>query len=168
MTISVPSVMPQIVGFRGSAKFYHTSFFVDDKSDFTFAHHQTSTSVDKMIKAKYAHETELRQRGKEVRDYHADNGTYDVAHFREEVNDNKQTLTFCGVVSHHQNGRAKNLIKIMCNPATNMLIHAMYRWQKVFKQSLWTHPIYLTSEIRNKHKINKQGTAHIEKLTGLS
>ena len=64
MASSVPGLIPQMVGFHGSAKFYHMSFFVDDIFDFTFVHHQTSTSADETIKAKHAYETELRQYGK--------------------------------------------------------------------------------------------------------
>ena len=89
MTSSVPGLTPQMVGFHGSTKFHHTSFFVDDKSDFTFLHHQNPTSEDETIKAKHAYENELRQFGKEVRHYHAFNGTYAVAKHREEINTNK-------------------------------------------------------------------------------
>ena len=40
MTSSVPGLAPHIVGFLASRKFHYTSFFVDDRSDYTFACHQ--------------------------------------------------------------------------------------------------------------------------------
>ena len=168
MNSSVPALMPQMVGFYGSAKFHNASLFVDDKLDCTFVHNQISTSAEETIRDKEAYETELRQFGKEVRHHHEDNGTYDVAEHREETNKNKQTLTFCGVDSNNQNGRAENRVKIICNPARVILIHAIHRWPEVVKESLWPYSIPLATCIRKNHKINKQRTTPIEKLTGLS
>ena len=108
MTSSVPGLVPQIVGFLGSKKFHYTSFFVDDRSDYTFVHHQFSTSAEDTIKAKYTYEYDMRKYGKDVRHYHVDNGTHAVASCKKEISDSKQTLTFCGVGSHHQNGKAEN------------------------------------------------------------
>ena len=83
MTSPVPGLVPQMVCFCGSAKFNHTSFFVQDKSDYTFVHHQTSTSAEETINAKHAYEHELLQYGKELRHYHADTVTYEIAKHRE-------------------------------------------------------------------------------------
>ena len=136
MTSSVPGLIPQIAGFIASEKYHHASFFADDRSDFTFAYHQKSTSADDTIEAKRAFESEMRKYCKDVRHYHADNGTYAVAKYKNEISEQKQTLTFCGVGSHHQNGRAENRIKIICNPARSMLIHAMHWWPEVITQAL--------------------------------
>lgn len=89
MTSSIPGLIPQMVGFLTSRKFHNTSFFVDDETDFTFVHHQESTSADDATLAKRAYEAELRKHGKEVRHYHADNGTYAVAKYKEEIEDKK-------------------------------------------------------------------------------
>ena len=40
MTSSEPGIIHQIVGFITSRKFHWTSFFVDNRSDYTFACHQ--------------------------------------------------------------------------------------------------------------------------------
>ena len=63
MTSSVPGLIPQMVGFLTSRKFHYISFFVDDSSDYTFVHHQESTSADDTILAKRAYEAELRKYG---------------------------------------------------------------------------------------------------------
>ena len=85
MTSSVPGLIPQMVGFLTSNKFNYASFFVDDKSDFTFVHHQTSTSADETIIAKRAYESELRKYGKEVRHYHDNNGMHAVENHKKEI-----------------------------------------------------------------------------------
>ena len=127
MTSSVPGLIPQMVGFLTSKKFHCSSFFIDDRSDFTFVYHQESTLAYETILAKRAYEAELRKYGKEVRYYHMDNGTYAVAKYKAKIEDKKQSLTFCGIGSYHQNGKAENRIKIICNPAHCILIYAIYR-----------------------------------------
>ena len=125
MIISVPSLMPQMVGFLGSTKFHYASFFVDDRSDFTFVHHQTPTSTEDTIKSKRSYKAELRKHGKSARHYHAENGTYAVDKCREDIENSKQTLNFCGVGFHRQNGKAENCIKIICNLACSIIFYSM-------------------------------------------
>ena len=45
--------------------------------------------------------------------YHADNRTYNIAKYKAEVEDSKQTLVFYEVRSHYQNRWAENRIKII-------------------------------------------------------
>ena len=97
-----------------------------------------------------------------------DNGTCFVASCKNEINGSKEILTFCGVCSHHQNGKAENRIKIIFNPARNMIIHAMCRWPELVNQSLWPHAMFLATDIRNKNKLDKNCLSHIEKLSNTS
>ena len=99
---------------------------MENRSDRTFACHQEKTKAGETITAKKAYESDLRKCGKEMRNYHADNGTHAVTRCKEEIENKKQTLTFCGVGRHHHNGKAENLIKITCNVARSMLTHAMH------------------------------------------
>ena len=126
MTSLVPGLIPQMVGFLTSKKFHYSSFFVDDRSDYTFIYYQESTLAGKTILAKRTYKAELRKYSKEAR-YHADNGTYAGAKYKAEIEDKKQTLIFCSIGSYHYNGKAENRIKIICNLACYMLIHATYR-----------------------------------------
>jgi len=63
---SMPGLIPQMVGFLASNKFHYTSFFVNNKSNFTFIYHQESTLADNTIFAKRAYEVELRKYSKEA------------------------------------------------------------------------------------------------------
>ena len=165
MTSSVLGLIPQMVGFLTSKKFHYTSFFVDDASNFAFVHHQESTLPDDTILAKRAYEAKLRKYGKEVRHYHADNGTYTVAQYKAEIEDKKESLTFCRVGSHYENSRAENYIKIVCELARSMLIHIIHRWPEVITQALCPYAILLAVDIRNKLKLNSNGLSQLDKLT---
>ena len=107
MTISVPGLGPRMAGFLGSKQFHYASFLTDDRSDYTFVHHQFSTSIEETIKDKNSYEHDITNHGKEVRHCHVGNGTCATASCKKEINDNKQTLTFCGVGSHRQNRKAE-------------------------------------------------------------
>ena len=102
MNSSVRGLVPQKVGFLGYKNLHHTSFFVDDRRDYDFSHYPFSTSAEETIKSKHYYDCNLRKYGKEVRYYHAENGTFAVASLKKETNDSKKTLAFCGVGSHHQ------------------------------------------------------------------
>ena len=89
MTSSVPGLILQVKGFLTSKKFHYTSFFVNDKSDFTYVYYQGSTLSNDTITAKKVYEAKLRKYGKEVRHYHIDNRTYATAKYKVEVEDSK-------------------------------------------------------------------------------
>lgn len=74
-------------------------------------------------------------------------------------------LTFCGVGSHHQNGKAENRIKITCEPARSVLIHAMHRWPEVIAQDLWLYAVSLAVDVRNKIKLDATGLSSLDKLS---
>jgi hypothetical protein len=56
------------------------------------------------IMAKYAYVKFLASLGIKSKAYHADNGRFADKGFRDACIANNQSITFCGVGSHHQNG----------------------------------------------------------------
>ena len=100
MTSSIRGLMPQMTGFLAREYFFRTYIFVDDKSDLTFAHHTKTTNVDEALEAKQAYEREVYKHSKEVKHYHADNGTYACKGYKTAVHNNKQTLSYYGVGAH--------------------------------------------------------------------
>ena len=59
-----------------------------------------------------------------IQHYHADNGRFADNKFREAVAQKGQSLTFCGVNAHFQNGVAERRIRELQDHARTMLIHA--------------------------------------------
>ena len=99
-----------------------------------------------------------------MRNCHADNGICEVAKCKEEIENEKQTLTFCGMGSHRQNGKSENHIKLICNTARSMLTHAMNRYPEVVTQSLWPHATSLAVDVRNRCKLDKSGLYSLDKF----
>jgi len=52
-----------------------------------------------------------RQHSVNVMHYHTDNGIFRKQAFQEDVQAQRQTMTYCGVGAHHQNGLAEKLIR---------------------------------------------------------
>ena len=48
-----------------------------------------------------------------------------------------QTLDFCGVDAHHQNGIAERTIRTIIESARTMLLHAIHKWSTEIKFDLW-------------------------------
>ena len=58
------------------------------------------------VKAKHNFERVYKSHSVTVQNYHSNNGLFDTNIFKDIVSNAGQTLSFCGVNSHHQNGKA--------------------------------------------------------------
>ena len=84
------------------------TIFVDHYSDLSYIHAQKTTSAQETIEAKHAFERFAKSHGVMVKHYHADNGRFAEKRFMSEVANAGQTISFCGVNAHFQNGVAGN------------------------------------------------------------
>ena len=53
--------------------------------------------------------------------------------FLQDIKENAQQITFCGVGAHHQNGITEKKIRDLVENARTQLIHAMHLWSGVIK-----------------------------------
>ena len=60
-----------------------------------------------------------------------------------------QTIAFCGVGAHHQNGVTERCIRDITENARTSLLHAAYRWPKAIAANLWPQPIKHVVIVRN-------------------
>ena len=75
--------------------------------------------------------------GVKIKFFHADNGIYAETAFIHEVTDCGQTISFCGVGAHHQNGVAENHIERLTRGSRTNLLHAQWRWPEAIGEILW-------------------------------
>ena len=64
--------------------------------------------------------------GIRVKNFHTDNRIFAEEGFKRDVSDNNQTISYCGVGAHFQNGIAEAAIKQLTEKAITMLIHAKH------------------------------------------
>jgi hypothetical protein len=61
------------------------TIFVDHVTGMIYNYHQVTFSAAKTVQAKQAYECELEQYNRKVKHYHADNGIFDAAEFKESL-----------------------------------------------------------------------------------
>ena len=76
------------------------------------------------LDAKLSFERLALAHGVVVRTYQADNGRFSDPLFQDNCKENRQTITFCGVDAHHQNGIAERHICTLTDTARALLLHA--------------------------------------------
>ena len=67
-------------------------------------------SPEETLNSKLAFEMFVASHGVHVKHYHADNGRFKDNLFTRDIEDKGQTISFCGVGVHHQNGIAEKRI----------------------------------------------------------
>ena len=103
----VPGFVPIAKGQPTVRRYRGASVFVDHVSDFMYVHMHQHLTTDETIDAKHAFERLAEQHGVRILHYHCDNGRFADKAFVDDVHAAHQTITFCSVGAHHQNGIAE-------------------------------------------------------------
>jgi hypothetical protein len=137
---------------------------VDHKSRLSFVHLQQHLTSAETLEAKHAFEAFARKYGVVVRHYHADNGRFADNLFVQDIAKQGQTLSFCGVNAHFQNGIAEKRIRDLQESARKQLLHAKARWSAAVDLSLWPYALRSANELRNSLPDNEDGSSPIERF----
>ena len=111
----------------------------------------TEMNAEATVEAKLAFERVCNSHGGRVTHYHADNGLFYTKAFNASVTMAQQSLSFCGVNSHHQNGKAEESIMDVTEGARTSLLHAAHRWPKSMSPLLW--PAALKNYVNLKNSL---------------
>ena len=129
-------------------------------------HHHLTT--DETIDAKLAFERLAAQHGEQILHYHCDNGRFADKAFVDDVRAGHQTITFCGVGAHHQNGVAERRIRDITENAHTSLLHAAHRWPKAIAANLWPQAIKHVVNVRNSLPRPGKTESPLSKFAGTS
>jgi hypothetical protein len=131
-----PGVIAQLQGIPTKARYKTATVFIDHVSRLSHVHLQKSTNPDLTMEAKVAFGRFANASGVKILNYHVDNGVFADNKFKAHTASQNQTLTFCGVNAHFQNGLAKRRIRELSEHARTMLIHAQTRWPSAITANL--------------------------------
>jgi hypothetical protein len=104
---SMPGFLRQMTGKLTKQCIVTSAVFVDHASVFSYVYHQTSMTSEERLKSKLAFEKFASTHVVHIKHYHADNGRFKDNLFTKSIEDKGQTISFCGVGAHHQNGIAE-------------------------------------------------------------
>jgi hypothetical protein len=117
-----------------------------------------------MVEAKRAFEAYAKKNNVSVKHYHADNGRFADNEFIKSVNSSVQTISYCGVNAHFQNGIAEKRIRDLQEQARKQLLHAKSRWPSAVELNLWPYALRNANELRNTLPDKEDGSSPIERF----
>ena len=111
LVIPTPGFFPTHRG-RPTLKLYiGATLFVNHFSDFTYVHLMVEMNAKSTVEAKEAFERVAEEHKVCIQHYYCDNGLFGTILFKSSITKARQSITFCGVNTHHQNGKAERRIK---------------------------------------------------------
>ena len=129
-------------------------------------HHNLTT--DETVDAKHAFERLAEQHGVRIQHYHCDNGRFADKAFVDDVQMAPQTITFCRVGAHHQNGIVERRILDITENTCTSLLHAAHQWPIAIAANLWLQPIKHVVNIHNSLPCLGKTESPLSKLAGTS
>jgi len=127
---STTGYVAQLKGSLTNKRYKVATVFIDHYSDSPFMYPQEDNSSAKLIKAKIAFEQFAQSCRVKIMHYHADKGRFTENAFIKDVQEHWQSISYCGVNAHHQNGKAEKRIRDLQVQGRVMLIHAMHQWNE--------------------------------------
>jgi hypothetical protein len=103
-----PGLIPQMAGFPTSDRIWSTTKFCNHIRNFVYVQLMRNFTLEKTLLAKRAYKKVLVQAGRTAKHYHANNGRFSNKGYHQDITTKGQSITFCGVGVHHQNGIIEN------------------------------------------------------------
>ena len=151
-----PGLVPQSSGNLTNKRITAVTVFVDHNSDFSYVVLMTECSGKETLRAKQEFEAFAASHGVRIAHYHADNGRFQESMFTDDVQLNAQTISFCGVNAHHQNGIVERHIRKITESSRTMLLHAERLWPEAISPILWPFAIKYAAHIHNNLSLKKE------------
>ena len=120
---STPGLVGQTSGRLTRARYMGATVFIDHHSSLSFVALMKELSTEATIEAKEKFEKFATSHGVRVLHYHGDNGRFADKLFVARVEADGQTISYCGVGAHHQNGHAEKRIRDLQDTARTAMVH---------------------------------------------
>ena len=143
----LPGLIGQTIGRLTTSRYRVATIFINHYSDIDYVHVQETTLAKDTLEAKAQFECFAQDQGVTIGHYHADNSIFASNAFRESVWDCRQTISFCGISAHHQNGVAEQQIQDLTGSAWASMAHAAHRNPAV-TATLWPYALCYSLYVR--------------------
>ena len=148
----LPGRLPHTKGKESPTDRYHGgTLFYDNYSGYIHLHNQVSLRIGETLVGKRALDRFASQFGVKIKKFRCDNHPFNSQEFLEDLAVNEQTVTYCGVGAHHQNGVAERAIKSVTLYARAMMLHQLLHWPEAYDESLWPfaleHAVYIWNNL---------------------
>jgi hypothetical protein len=162
-----PGFIAQLKGILTTQRYKYATVFVDQFSRFTFVYLQKQITSEETVLAKVAFERQASIYNVIIKHYHCDNGRFADHGFINHCNAKQQTITYCGVNAHFQNGLAEKTIRDQQDQARTMLLYAVHKWPSQTNLSLWPYALRTATEVANITPTKTGAPSPLETFTGV-
>jgi hypothetical protein len=166
---STPGFVAQLKGILTKRRYTCATVFFDHYSRLGYVHMQQQLTSDETVEAKHAFEAFSRSQGVTIKHYHADNGRFSDNAFLKDIREARpiQSITYCGVNAHFQNGIAEKRIRDLQEPARKKLLHAKARWPSAVTTNIWPYDLINTHHMRSSLPDSNHGACTFEIFSGV-
>ena len=117
------------------------------------------------MEAKKVFETYYRTYIVRIKHYHSNNGRFTDNAFQQAVKQEGQTITYCGVNAHFQNGKAEKRIKNLQEQTRKQLHRAKARWSSAVDLTLGPYSLHQATHLRNCLKYKEDASLPLERFS---
>ena len=164
----MPGFVAQLKGRLTKTRYRAATIFVDHASRFGYVHLQPDLTSRSTVQAKQAFENYAAKSRIKIKHYHCDNGRFADNAFKDSAQSNNQTISYCGVNAHFQNGIAEKRIRDLQESARTMLIHAKMRWPEAVNVNLWPYALREASIALNDIPDDESMSCKSERFHGVT
>ena len=164
---TTPGFIAQLKGGITKQRYTAATVFVDQFSGLGYVHLQRTLSSNDTLEAKQAFEAYARSMGIRIQHYHTDNGRFADNAFLQAVQQEGQTISYCGVNAHFQNGVAEKRIRDLQDEARRQLHHAKARWPEAVTVNLWPYALRNANHLKNTLPDKPNGTCKLQRFAGV-
>jgi hypothetical protein len=160
-----PGLVPRMDGRHTRDRVTGGCIFIDNDTRYSYTHLQTSIDNEQTLAAKQGFEHHAQTNGVQIKSYHADNGIFAEKGFRDQVQADGQSISFCAVGAHHQNGIIERHIGTLTQGARTNLLHAQRRWPEAIGTILWPFAWKDFERRYNNFYLDDQGLSPLNRFT---
>ena len=130
---------PQLKGKLTQQWYKYATVFVDQFSGYTFIYLQRPITSEETVMAKHAFECMAEHCGVKIIHDHTDNGQFTDNTFIADCNAQRQSLSYCGVNAHFQNGIAERRIRDLQEQTRTSTLYTPNKWKRMILICLWPY-----------------------------
>ena len=164
LVVAQPGLVPRMDGRHTNERICGATGFFDHYSGYSYSALQTSLDGDQTLVAKLSFESHALTSGVEVKSYRADNGRFAEQSFLDAVKEAHQTIGFCAVGAHHQNGVIERHFQRLTTSARTILLHAKRHWSSMITTVLWPFAYKYAELLYNHLHVDALGLSPAEKF----
>jgi hypothetical protein len=162
-----PGLVPRMDGRHTKDRINSACVFIDHVSGLSYSHLQTSVDNVQTLQAKRGYEQFAKSHGVTVKSFCADNGVFAEKGFTDHVKKCNQSISFCAVGAHHQNGIVERHIGTLTRGARTNLLHAQRRWPDAIGTILWPFAWKHFERQYNNFHLDEDGRSPLNRFSGV-